>query len=113
LNPSLEKYTFFVALAPSPPVAMNRVRAVFAASEYAGLSIVIPVPPLASVSLEPGTRAHEAPASVEYIRPVCWVTLSVIALVKRVLLVKRVDDVRNDDENTGTNAVIAVRVMVT
>jgi hypothetical protein len=37
----------------------------------------------------------------------------VIALVKRVLLVKRVDDVRNDDENTGTNAVIAVRVMVT
>ena len=37
-------------------------------------------------------------------------TLSVIALVKSVLLVKRVDDVRNDDENEGT---AAVRVMVT
>jgi hypothetical protein len=47
---------------------MNLVRAVFAAMErQPKFAFVNPVPPLASVSLEPGTRNHEAPASVEYI----------------------------------------------
>jgi hypothetical protein len=33
LNPSFEKYTFRVALAPSPPPTKNRVRAGFIARE--------------------------------------------------------------------------------
>jgi hypothetical protein len=68
---------------------MNLVREVFAAIEkHPLLEVVIPVPPLASVSLEPGTRAHEAPASVEYISALCWLALSLMALESSIWLVK-------------------------
>jgi hypothetical protein len=83
LNPSFEKYAFRVVLAASPPPTKNRVRALFIARENAPLlATVIPVPPFASVSLVPGTRAQEAPPSDEYISPVCCDALSVMALVR-------------------------------
>ena len=94
LNPSLEKYTFLVALAASPPPTKNRVRAGFIAREYAPLlATVISVPPLLEISLVPGTRAQDAPPSAEYIRPVCADAMSVMALVRRMLLVKTTERV--------------------
>jgi hypothetical protein len=85
LNPSFERDTFCVALAMSPPVARNRVRFVFIATEqHPLLATVIPVPPLFDASLEPGTRDHEEPASAEYVSAVCDVTLSVTVLVRNI-----------------------------
>ena len=61
-----------MALAMSPPVARNRVRFVFIATEkHPPFNTVIPVPPLFDASLEPGTRDHEEPASAEYISDLC------------------------------------------
>ena len=72
LNPSLEMDTFCVVLAESPPVARNRVRFVFVATEkHPPLATVISVPLLFDASLEPGTRDHEEPPSAEYISALC------------------------------------------